>query len=203
MDTKEFLSFIKSKQKEIDELQKRRLPVMVGRMAKDHFQDNFRRGGFVNRGLHPWQKSGRLLAGGTGAASNYSTLLSGHNHLFDSIKYVPSNYRVKVSNDLVYAPVHNWGGTIPVTDRMRGHAWKMFYLASGKERKAAKGQKKRPGKANTATPVNPEADFWKRFALTKKSKIRMPQRQFLGESEELTEKIRDKIENELNNILNL
>lgn len=37
MDTKEFLSFIKSKQKEIDELQKRRLPVMVGRMAKDHF----------------------------------------------------------------------------------------------------------------------------------------------------------------------
>ena len=105
MDTKEFLSFIKSKQKEIDELQKRRLPVMVGRMAKDHFQDNFRRGGFVNRGLHPWQKPRRLLAGGTGAASNYSTLLSGHNHLFDFIKYVPSDYRVKVSNNLVYAPV--------------------------------------------------------------------------------------------------
>lgn len=203
MDTKEFLSFIKSKQKEIEELQKRRLPVMVGRMAKDHFQDNFRRGGFVNRGLHPWQKSRRLLAGGIGAASNYSTLLSGHNHLFDSIKYVPSDYRVKVSNDLVYAPVHNWGGTIPVTDRMRGHAWKMFYLASGKEKKAAQGQKKRSERTKTANPINPEADFWKRFALTKKSKIRMPQRQFLGESEELSENIRSRIENELNNILNL
>lgn len=203
MDTKEFLSFIKSKQKEIDELQKRRLPVMVGRMAKDHFQDNFRRGGFVNRGLHLWQKSRRLLTGGTGAANNYSTLLSGHNHLFDSTKYVPSDYRVKVSNDLIYAPIHNWGGTIPVTNRMRGHAWKMFYLASGKERKAVKGPTKRTKKAKAVTPVNPEADFWKRFALTKKSKIRMPQRQFLGESEELTGKIRDKIENELNNILNL
>lgn len=203
MDTKEFLLIIKSKQKEIDELQKRRLPVMVGRMAKDHFQDNFRRGGFVNRGLHPWQKSRRLLMGGTGAANNYSTLLSGHNHLFDSTKYVPSDYRVKVSNDLIYAPIHNWGGTIPVTNRMRGHAWKMFYLASGKERKAVKGPTKRTKKAKAVTPVNPEADFWKRFALTKKSKIRMPQRQFLGESEELTGKIRDKIENELNNILNL
>ena len=203
MDIKDFLSLIKSKQKEIDELQKRKLPIMVGRMAKDHFQDNFRRGGFVNRGLHPWQKSGRLLAGDTEAAGNWGTLLSGHNHLFDSIKYVPSDYRVKVSSALVYAPVHNWGGTIPVTDRMRGHAWKMFYLASGKEKKNAKRQKKRPGKANAATPVNPEADFWKRFALTKKSEIRMPQRQFLGESEELTGKIRDKVENELNNILNL
>lgn len=203
MDTKEFLSFIKSKQKEIDELQKRRLPVMVGRMAKDHFQDNFRRGGFVNRELHPWQKSRRLLTGGTGAANNWGTLLSGHNYLFDSIKYIPSDYRVKVSNDLIYAPIHNWGGTIPVTNRMRGHAWKMFYLASGKERKAVKGPTKRTKKAKAVTPVNPEADFWKRFALTKKSKIRMPQRQFLGESEELTGKIRNKIENELNNILNL
>jgi len=203
MNTKEFFSWIKSKEKEIDELRKRTLPVMVGRMAKDHFQDNFRRGGFVNRGLHPWQKARRLSSGGSGAASNYGTLLSGHNHLFDSIKYVPSDYRVKVSNDLVYAPIHNWGGTIPVTERMRGHAWKMFYKASGKERKAATGQKKRIEKTVKAEPTNPEAEFWKRFALTKKSKIRMPQRQFLGESEELSHKIQEKTENELNNILNL
>lgn len=203
MNSKEFLSYIKSKRREIDELQRRKLPVMVGRMAKDHFQDNFLRGGFVSRGLHPWQKPGRLLAGGSGAASNYGTLLSGHNHLFDSIKYVPSDYRVRVSSDLVYAPIHNWGGTIPVTERMRGHAWKMFYKASGKERKAATRQKKRSNRANGATPVNPEASFWKHLALTRKDKIRMPQRQFLGESEELSQKIRDKIENELSNILNL
>ena len=46
---------------------------------------------------------------------------------------------------------------------------------------------------------------WKRLALTKKKKlrIRIPQRQFLGESRELSEKIDQKMENEIRNILNL
>ena len=32
-------------------MMRRKMPVMVGRMAKDHIQDNFRQGGFVNGGL--------------------------------------------------------------------------------------------------------------------------------------------------------
>lgn len=89
---------------------RRRLPVIAGRMAKDFFQNSFRISAFVNGGVHHWQTTQRQLAGGKTAASRYGPLLSSRNHLFASIKYTPSDYRVKVANDLLYAPIHNWGG---------------------------------------------------------------------------------------------
>lgn len=100
---------------------RRRLPVIAGRMAKDFFQNSFRISAFVNGGVHHWQTTGRQLAGGKTAASRYGPLLSSRNHLFASIKYTPSDYRVKVANDLIYAPIHNWGGTLhpSVTPKMR------------------------------------------------------------------------------------
>ena len=175
-------------------------------MAKDHFQENFRQGGFVNGGLNPWPQAKRLSSGRTDAASNYGTLLSGRNHLFSSIKYIPSDYRVKVSNELVYAPIHNWGGTVSVTvtDRMRRFAWAKFYKASGHRRKANTGQKKGTKRRRKQTKDNPQASFWKGLALTKKKKlnIHIPQRQFLGESKELTDKINERIEKEIRTILN-
>ena len=182
------------------------MPVIAGRMAKDHFQENFRKGGFVNGGLHPWPQAKRLSSGGTDAASNYGTLLSSRNHLFSSIKYIPSDYRVKVSNELVYAPIHNWGGTVSVTvtDRMRRFAWAKFYKASGHRRKANTGQKKGTKRRGKQTKDNPQASFRKGLALTKKKKlnIHIPQRQFLGESKELTDKINERIEKEIRTILN-
>lgn len=60
---------IKRKRDRLDSMMRRKMPVMVGRMAKDHFQDNFRQGGFVNGGLHPWPKAKRLSSGGSDAAS--------------------------------------------------------------------------------------------------------------------------------------
>ena len=89
MDIKEYSKLIKAKRKELDDLMKRKMPVIAGRMAKDHFQDNFRREGFVNGGLHPWPKAKRLSSGRTDAAGQYGALLSGRNHLFSSVKYVP------------------------------------------------------------------------------------------------------------------
>lgn len=61
MDIKEFSNQIKAKRKELDELMKRKMPVLAGRMAKDHYQDNFRKSGFVNNGLHPWKKAKDFL----------------------------------------------------------------------------------------------------------------------------------------------
>ncbi len=206
MDIKDFAKLIERKRKELDTAMRRRMPVIAGRMAKDHFQDNFRLGGFVNGGLHPWPEAKRLSSGGTDAVSQYGTLLSGRNHLFSSIKYMPSDYRVTVANELVYAPVHNWGGTVSVavTDRMRRFAWAKFYKASGRTRKAATGQKKGRKQAAKQQADNPQASFWKGLALTRKKKldIRVPKRQFLGESKELTEKINERVEKEIRNILN-
>lgn len=200
MNIKEFSTLIKTKRKELDNLMKRKMPVLVGRMAKDHYQDNFRQGGFVNNGLRPWPKAKRISSGGTSAASQYGTLLSSRNHLFSSTKYIPSDYQVKVSNDLTYAPVHNWGGTLhpTVTPRMRKFAWAKYYQSGGGKKKATKGEK------NAGSDDPPEAAIWKKLALTKKDKlsVKVPQRQFLGDSKELTEKIADKTETEIRKILN-
>lgn len=207
MDIKDSAKLVEQIRKELDAMMRRRMPVIAGRLAKDHFQDNFRRSGFVNGGLHPWPKARRLTSGGTDAASQYGTLLSGRNHLYNSIQYVPSDYRVRVYNEVAYASIHNWGGTVSVTvtDRMRRFAWAKFYEASGKSRKAATGGKKGRKRATGKQAASPQASFWKHLALTRKKKldIRIPQRQFLGESEELTAKINERLEKEIRNILNL
>lgn len=196
--------FMERERKALENLMRREMPVIAGRMAKDHFQDNFRQGGFVNGGLQPWPKAKRLSSGRTDAAGNYGTLLSERKVLFKSIKYIPTDYRVKISNDVVYAPIHNWGGTVAVTvtDRMRRFAWAKYLEASGKPSKSAgkKGRKKAAGKQT----LNQQAQMWRGLALTKKKKlnIRIPQRQFLGESEELNEKIEKKVAEKIINILN-
>lgn len=200
MELKEFSALIKAKRKELGELMKRKMPVLAGRIAKDHYQNNFRQGGFINNGLRSWPKARRISTGGTSAASQYGTLLSSRNHLFSSIKYVPADYRVKVANDLVYAPVHNWGGTLhpTVTPRMRKFAWAKYYQSGGGQKNATEGKK------NTKNDEPAEALNWKRLALTKKEKlnVKVPQRQYLGESKELSEKIAGKTEEEIRKILN-
>lgn len=45
MDVKNFADELKKKSNEVETLMKRKLPVIVGRMAKDHYQENFRKGG--------------------------------------------------------------------------------------------------------------------------------------------------------------
>ena len=195
--------FMEKERKALEKLMRREMPVIAGRMAKEHFQNNFRQGGFVNGGLHPWPKAKRLSSGRTDAAGNYGTLLSERKVLFKSIKYIPTDYRVKISNDVVYAPIHNWGGTVQpaVTDKMRKWAWRQFYKSAGIRKNASKKTKSLRLKEVAA---NPQAQMWKGLALTKKKKlnIHIPQRQFLGESEELNEKIEKKMAEKITNIFN-
>ena len=85
------------------------------------------------------------------------------------------------------------------------HAHRASLHGGGKQKyRAAKGKKKGSA-ANNEPQENQEALKWKRLALTKKKKLRIkiPQRQFIGESRELSEKIDRKMENEIRNILNL
>lgn len=194
MTIDDFQRRIKAKQKELQTLVRRTLPVKIGRMAKDHFQNNFRQGGFVNGGLHPWPTTRRQQDGGTTAAAQYGPLLSGRNHLFSSIKYVPQDAAVTVSTDVPYAPLHNEGGTVTthprVTPKMRKFAWARFFKAGGKPKDGEPSQ---------------EAAKWKALALTKKDKLsvtaQIPKRQFIGESRELNQAISQKIEQEVKNIL--
>ena len=96
MDVKNLADELKNKAGEVENLMRRKLPVIVGRMAKNHFSENFKKGGFVDGGLHPWKPSKRI-GKAKGAAGQYKTLLSGRNHLYSSIKYTPGNAKVTLT----------------------------------------------------------------------------------------------------------
>lgn len=111
MDDKKIINALHIHQCEIVQLARHRLPIIVGRMAKDHFQNNSQLGGFVNNGLNKWKETKRQSVGGKLAASQYGPLLSARNHLFRSIKYIPSDFQIIIANGLLYVPIHNWGAT--------------------------------------------------------------------------------------------
>ena len=193
MTIQQFEALVKAKQREIRDAIHRRLPVKIGRMATDHFQDNFRRGGYVDGGLHPWPVTRRQQSGGKDADSQYGPLMSARKNLYGSIRYVPGDAQVVVGTSVPYAAVHNQGATITthprVTPKMRKFAWRQFFAAGGKK-----------------APADSGAGFWKGLALTKKDKLtvtaKIPQRKFLGQSQELSEKVSQTVENEIKNILN-
>lgn len=201
MDVRQLSKEIQAKREQLSDLFRRRLPVQVGAMAKDHYQDNFRKGGFVNNGLKKWKPAKRLASGGGRAADKYGTLLSRRNHLYSNVRYIPGDGRVKVCNLLVYAPAHQWGETLQptVTPQMRRFAWAKYYEAGGGGGKGANGLKE--GNAD----ISAEAAKWKGLALTKKKKltIKMPARPMIGESVELNLKINEKVDTEVRKILNI
>jgi phage gpG-like protein len=202
-------SDIQRMKKEIEQLISRKLPVVAGKYAKQHFQDNFRQGGFVNGGLHPWPPAKRLSSGESGADSQYKTLMSSRNHLFSSINYTPGIAKVTIFNDVVYAAIHNEGGTVhpKITPKMRRFAWAKYYELNGRQKgaqKPRKGTQNRTSQSAGNRPDSGEAEKWKRLALTKKETltINIPQRQFMGQSTELDAKISAYVEKEVLRIIN-
>ena len=57
MDIQEFNRRILQKRKQLEELVRRKMPVIAGNIAKRHIEDDFRKGGFTHNGFHPWQES--------------------------------------------------------------------------------------------------------------------------------------------------
>jgi hypothetical protein len=166
-----------------------KLPIIVGKMAKSHYQENFRLGGFRNNGFKEWPRPKRYNADGKTAGEQYGTLLSSRRHLYSSFKYTGGAFRVRVYNPVPYASAHNDGETItvPVTDKMRKMGWARYYAAGGKD------------------ASSPDAEFWKRFALTRKTQLRitMPKRPILKESAELNTSLVARADKEIHKIVKI
>ena len=157
------------------------IPVAVGIEVSELFKDNFDRGSFFNQ---PWQIPLRIPAG---LGVPYGPLLSGTNHLRDSIYFTPQPWRVLIYNPVHYASIHNEGGEIPVTKKMIGHFWGRYREAGGYNH----------GK------MSKEALFWRNMALKKVgSQIRIPKRQFMGDHPELRRKIEETIDKQLKKYIN-
>jgi hypothetical protein len=95
MTPEQFLQLLQQHSREIEQAIHHTLPVKVGNVAKDHFQNNFRRGGFVDGGLHPWQRTHRQQSA-RGAGRQYKPLMSSRQHLYGSISYSPTDAAVTV-----------------------------------------------------------------------------------------------------------
>ncbi len=173
-------------EKEIAKLLKNKLPRIVGKVAVDHFKENFTKGGFVDNGLKKWDDPKRLNAEGDSAGDKYGTLLSARNELYESINYSVNGYTITLRSDKEYAEIHNNGGDIqiPITDKMRRFAW--FKHSEAVEESGDKKMK----------------TMWKGLALTAKTElnVKIPQRQFIGQSKEMDDIVNNRIATEFDKI---
>lgn len=156
------------------------VPVVIGVEAVKHFKESFQDEGFTDSSLKKWdtRKTKRL------EGTNTQKILSKSSELGESIDYRIEGSTVVIYSDKPYAQIHNEGGTIPVTEKMRGYFWSQYYKAVDL----------------TGDKEDELAQQFKNMALAKT--ITIQQRQFMGDSQALIEKISNKIVRDLTRILN-
>mgnify|MGYP002621452394 CR=1 FL=1 len=113
----------------------------------DEFDMNFRRKAFFNK---KWPK--------TKYANNKGSLMMRTGNLRQSISSQVEGSSIRFKSSAPYASIHNNGGEITVTAKMKKFFWAMHYKSAG----AVTGK---GGKRDDA--LNAEAQKWKAMALMK------------------------------------
>ena len=185
MTPEEFAKQIRAHAQELRRAYADRWPRMMRKEAIEHFHEGFRNGGFTDTSLEKWDVTRRQSVPFNGATGQYTPLNSRTGDLMHSIDGRTEPGAVTVFSDSGHAKYHNEGAEATVTPRMRRFFWAMHAEA-----------KKKHGKGN------PETEFWKGMALTKKSRIRIPKRRFMGRSEALMKRIYNVILKDLKRLLN-
>ena len=91
--------------------QKRTLPIILGKDAKNFFLGSFRRGGFTDFNLKRWiPRRKRLPKGRTSPTLIEPATLIKRDRLRSSIRVSPTTFRItKIFTKLRYAAIHNFG----------------------------------------------------------------------------------------------
>lgn len=132
---------------------KKELPEYISTTAVNWFTQSFRKQGFTDAGLKRWQKRSRRNRD-TGRAILVKT-----GDLKRSIRKKRVTFRrMSIQSSLPYAEIHNEGGTVKGTFKVKEHTRKIR------------------GKQRTIKAHNRTVNF------------EMPKRQFMGESEKLNRK---------------
>lgn len=128
----------------------------------DEFDQNFERQGFFSE---KWQRRKSPIRG-----DGHILVASGD--LRKSIRSRSDDHSITFYSDLAYAGIHNEGGEIKVTAKMKRFFWHKYYETKD--------------------------EFWKAMALMKVGKtIKIPRRQFLGMAPEVETEVRKIIEDNL------
>ena len=156
----------------------------------DEFDRNFERQGFFSE---KWQRRKSPTRPG-------GAILVDTGKLRRSIKSSSTSDSIVFSSDLPYASIHNEGGEIRVTRKMKAYFWHKYYEATGSFGRKKNGESR---KDKRTVQLSTEAGFWKLLALMKEgSSIKIPKRQFLGASPEVERAVRDIIEENLGEYFN-
>ena len=162
---------------EIDRVFQRILKDIQVELA-DEFDRNFEREAFFSEA---WARRKSPVHGGRSGH-----LLVDTGALRGSIRSRIEGDSVFFSSDLPYAGIHNDGGDIIVTARMKRFFWAKYREANG-------GTWGRDGSGGA------EADFWKMMALKKVgTAVRIPRRRFLGVNSEVEKIVIGIVEENLN-----
>lgn len=95
-----------------------------------------------------------------------------------SIKSKSDGNSITFSSDLPYAAIHNEGGAIKVTAKMKRYFWHRYYESVGGFRRKKNGQLRNDRRNARLSEM---AEFYKHMALMKVgSEVKIPKRQFLG-----------------------
>lgn len=153
----------------------------------DEFDQNFVRQSYFGQA---WQRRRSPVRDGS--------LLQDKGSLRKNLRSRVADGGVTFSSSLPYAAIHNEGGEIEVTERMKRYFWIKYYEASGSvARKDGTASRSKRNIARTAT-----AEFYRRMALMKVGqKIKMPRRQFIGGGPEVEAIVRTIIDDNLNEYL--
>lgn len=169
----------------------------------DEFDKNFERQAFFSekwqRRKSPIRDEDRAILTDTGA-------------LRKSIGSRTTENSITFFTTLPYAAIHNDGGEIVVTKRMKYYFRYRFYDAAKKaferkkEQPSSGAKKRRRGELSDGgfyawtkdLKLTPEAEFWRFMALKKEgSTIKIPRRRFLGTSPEVEKAVREIVEENL------
>ncbi len=158
-----------------------RVPNIVAEVATDFFKQRFTEKEWEGTTWKP-----------TSFPAGSGSLMLRSGALVNSIRpSVVGAGRVVISageSKVPYAQIHNEGGQITVTPKMKKFAWAKHYQAGG----SPKGQ-----------DPTPQAKFYKAMALKKPgSTINIPQRRFMGYSPRLNEQILASLKANYNHFIN-
>ena len=141
----------------------------------DEIDQNFKRKAFFNK---PWEKRMRSYPRGS--------LMMVTGRLRRSFRGSTGKDYILFRSDAPYAAIHNNGGKIPITPRMRAYFWAQYYKHAGKITKTKSG---RASNSQRNILLSNEALFYKNMALTKKTEFTIPQRKMIGNHPKVKETV--------------
>lgn len=159
---------------------------------EDEFKTNFERQAFFSEA---WERRKSPIR------NEERAILIDTGQLRRSISSRVTENSIVFYTDLPYAAIHNDGGEIKVTKRMKGYFWHKYYEATGSFGRRKDGSL-RKDKKNAR--LSTESEFWKFMALKKEgSTIKIPRRRFLGTSPEVEQAVRKIIEENITEYFNI